>query len=301
VRNVSFKSKEQTLMEEFSKWGTVQEIVLPRKPNGHLKGFAFVQFQNHEAASLAVHNLNAKEIAGRMVAVDWALSKDKYEEFVSINSRSNEEHISTDEKKPNEDSEDDSEEDNEKDNEEDDKDSEGDDEKDNEEDNEDNEEDEKEQDDVNDGATLFIRNLSLDTERLALKKKFGRVKGVYIVRDHQTGKSRGSAFVQFENKSITEEVLQQTYSHIDYEFDVESHNLETNIILDGKSLIITRAVNKQKAQQFKQTSNTKEKIDKRNLYLAKEGVIMRNSPAAEGLAQSDITKRERSYKEKKRN
>jgi len=39
-------------------------------------------------------------------------------------------------------------------------------------------EDEKEQDDVNDGATLFIRNLSLDTERLALKKNLKSLEGL---------------------------------------------------------------------------------------------------------------------------
>jgi nucleolar protein 4 len=43
VRNLPWKIKEDTLLSLFSPHATVEEIIIPRNPNGQLKGFAFVQ------------------------------------------------------------------------------------------------------------------------------------------------------------------------------------------------------------------------------------------------------------------
>ena len=43
----------------------------------------------------------------------------------------------------------------------------------------------------------------------------------------------------------------------------------------------------------------REAKDKRNLYLAKEGLILPGSTAAEGLSNADLLKRQKAEKEKK--
>jgi len=81
VRNLPWKYREQELRELFTKFGTVHEINLPRKyDGGPLRGFGFVQMENLEATEKAVAALNGTEHHGRAIAVDWALSKDRFEE-----------------------------------------------------------------------------------------------------------------------------------------------------------------------------------------------------------------------------
>lgn len=42
-------------------------------------GYAFVQFTSYISAMKAVEGMNAKELKGRPVAVDWVVPKEKYE------------------------------------------------------------------------------------------------------------------------------------------------------------------------------------------------------------------------------
>ncbi|NXV24957.1 RBM28 protein, partial [Cepphus grylle] len=78
VRNLSFKCSEDDLKSLFSPFGTVLEVNIPKKTDGKMRGFAFVQFRNVPEASKALRAMNMKEIKGRPVAVDWAVAKDKY-------------------------------------------------------------------------------------------------------------------------------------------------------------------------------------------------------------------------------
>ncbi|NXO54949.1 RBM28 protein, partial [Aramus guarauna] len=78
VRNLSFKCSEDDLRSLFSPFGTVLEVNIPRKPDGKMRGFAFVQLRNMLEATKALRGMNMKEIKGRPVAVDWAVAKDKY-------------------------------------------------------------------------------------------------------------------------------------------------------------------------------------------------------------------------------
>jgi nucleolar protein 4 len=82
VRNLSFKCTEAILMEFFSLHGKVTEVNIPCSMKGKRKrkqGFAFVQFLDVFSAAKARQELNLKEILGRPIAVDWALSKEEYE------------------------------------------------------------------------------------------------------------------------------------------------------------------------------------------------------------------------------
>ncbi|XP_042563326.1 RNA-binding protein 28 isoform X2 [Clupea harengus] len=78
VRNLSFKCSEDDLRQFFAKYGTVLEASIPLKPDGKMRGFAFVQFKNIVEANKALRGTNLKEIKGRQVAVDWAIAKDKF-------------------------------------------------------------------------------------------------------------------------------------------------------------------------------------------------------------------------------
>ncbi|XP_069621535.1 RNA-binding protein 28 [Ranitomeya imitator] len=78
IRNLSFKCSEEDLKTHFSTFGSVMEVSIPKKPDGKMRGFAFVQFKNMLEASKALKGTNMKSIKDRTVAVDWAVAKDKY-------------------------------------------------------------------------------------------------------------------------------------------------------------------------------------------------------------------------------
>ncbi|XP_077196714.1 RNA-binding protein 28 isoform X2 [Paroedura picta] len=80
IRNLSFKCTEEDLKAAFAPFGTVLEASLPRKPDGKMRGFAFVQFKNVLEAGKALKGMNMQEIKGRPVAVDWAVPREKYQE-----------------------------------------------------------------------------------------------------------------------------------------------------------------------------------------------------------------------------
>ncbi|KAG0240799.1 RNA recognition motif-containing protein [Actinomortierella wolfii] len=81
VRNLPWKYRETELKDLFSKYGVVQEVNLPRKyEGGPLRGFGFIQMVSLDEAEKAITNLNGTEHHGRTIAVDWALSKDRFEE-----------------------------------------------------------------------------------------------------------------------------------------------------------------------------------------------------------------------------
>eukprot|EP00064_Thunnus_orientalis_P017045 superscaffoldBa00003519_g17119 len=64
IRNLSFKCSEEDLKQVFAKFGTVLEGKIPLKPDGKMRGFAFVQFKNVSEAAKALNAMNLKEIKG---------------------------------------------------------------------------------------------------------------------------------------------------------------------------------------------------------------------------------------------
>ncbi|CAO3628298.1 unnamed protein product [Cunninghamella echinulata] len=86
VRNLPWKYREQDLERVFGKHGKVTNVQLPRKyEGGPLRGFAFIQMETVEEAEKALESLNATEHVGRVIAVDWALSKDRYKQVEEEN------------------------------------------------------------------------------------------------------------------------------------------------------------------------------------------------------------------------
>uniref|UniRef100_T1JB90 RRM domain-containing protein n=1 Tax=Strigamia maritima TaxID=126957 RepID=T1JB90_STRMM len=78
IRNLSFKATEVDIKKMFSKYGKITEVSIPKKKDGKMYGFCFVQFFEMSSANTALAEMNSKKILGRPVAVDWALPKDKF-------------------------------------------------------------------------------------------------------------------------------------------------------------------------------------------------------------------------------
>lgn len=103
VRNLSFKTTELSLKKSFSRFGTVSDVSIPKKPDGKMRcvifvsdihrritfwvflynrGFGFVQMSSQKEVDAVLKGLNGKEIDGREIAVDVAIGKREYNSAV---------------------------------------------------------------------------------------------------------------------------------------------------------------------------------------------------------------------------
>ncbi|XP_051890152.1 RNA-binding protein 28 [Pristis pectinata] len=145
--------------------------------------------------------------------------------------------------------------------------------------------------DVHEGRTVFIRNLSFDTEEDSLGElleQFGDLKYVCIVIHHDTEHSKGCAFAQFVAKESAQKCVEAADNQC------ESGGLR----LDGRKLHVTIAVSREEAKKLRRKKSDKPS-GTRNLYLAREGLIRAGMKSAEGMSASDMTKRMR-FEELKR-
>ncbi|XP_072290729.1 RNA-binding protein 28 [Eucyclogobius newberryi] len=348
IRNLSFKCSEDDLRETFAEFGTVLDARIPLKPDGKMRGFAFVTFKNVSGASKALAAMNMKEIKGRPVAVDWAVAKDKYlstqpassaapgngveqetatKEPKTDSDSEEDEHIKKqqvmDKKKPSavkakvvkpnvpdqsddssEEEEDDSEEEGDDGGEEEEKsdcesedstteEGEDDDEEDDDLDDEDVDQKKKTNkkskkalpSDINEGRTIFIRNLSFDTEGEGLEEvllQYGELNYIKIVVHPDTEHSKGCGFAQFKTKDSADKCIAAAQD--------EAEN--GGIRVDGRKLLIVAAVTRDEASKLKD-SKKKVETGTRNMYLAREGLIRAGSKAAEGVPEADMAKRAR--------
>ncbi|KAI5274072.1 Rna-Binding Protein 28 [Manis pentadactyla] len=345
IRNLSFKCSEDDLKTTFAQYGAVLEVNIPRKPDGKMRGFAFVQFKNLLEAGKALKSTNMKEIKGRTVAVDWAVAKDKYKNTQSAS-------VPGEEKKPKAKYQLSKESGREEEVKEEEEEDVGAEEKGDEEEEEENKEPEvtkpvclqkraaeraataesSEEDtsdgdsdleerestdsgeelarhdtnaagqeiedvqvskkkkrklpsDVNEGKTVFIRNLSFDSEEEELGEllqQFGDLKYVRIVLHPDTEHSKGCAFAQFMTQEAAQKCLEAASP------ETEGSGLK----LDGRQLKVDLAVTRDEAAKLR-TKKVKKPTGTRNLYLAREGLIRAGTKAAEGVSPADMTKRER--------
>ncbi|XP_035521368.1 RNA-binding protein 28 isoform X2 [Morone saxatilis] len=362
IRNLSFKCSEDDLKQVCAKFGTVLEAKIPLKPDGKMRGFAFVMFKNVSEAAKALNALNLKEIKGRQVAVDWAVAKDQFiatqpsssagtKSTVAATAKQSDTESDTDEEdeektqaapeekkkkvtaKPavqqveesddeddskEQDSEeegddDDDDEDDQEEEEEEEMSQEGEDERDDDkssldsnddedesEEDEDDEEDESARkkaprkplpSDVKEGRTIFIRNLSFDTEEEGLEEvllQYGELNYVKICIHPDTEHSKGVAFAQFKTKEAADKCIAVAQD------EAESGGIR----VDGRKLLIAAAVTREDAAKLK-VDKVKVQTGTRNLYLAREGLIRAGTKAAEGVSETDMIKRTR-FEEVKR-
>lgn len=73
------QASEADLRQAFAPAGFVWELSLPRSASGRGRGFAFVGFTCKAHAERGIRLVNATVVAGRPVAVDWAVAKAQYD------------------------------------------------------------------------------------------------------------------------------------------------------------------------------------------------------------------------------
>lgn len=79
-----------------------------------------------------------------------------------------------------------------------------------------------------------------------------------------------------------------------------SSSLASRLVLHGRTINVARAVTRDTAGHLAEDNQrAREKGDKRNTYLMREGVIFPNSPAAAGLPLSEIEKRQGAFAARK--
>ncbi|WVQ83912.1 hypothetical protein IAT38_006056 [Cryptococcus sp. DSM 104549] len=371
IRNLSWDTTVHDLRATFLPFGPIHSIDLPTLPSKlppsadpskpapppRARGFAFVWFLAKADAEKAIEKVNGKVIKkpipaglhgkvgrdarprgeeeGRVVAVDWALSKEKWQEANKKDEGEKKEEGSESVSESGSDSESGSGSDEESDEE-----SESGSgsasgsgsEEESKEDEEEEEEDEEEDEPVKPklptvdvGSTLFIRNLPFETteqELNTLFRSFGPLRYAKITMDKFTGRSRGTGFVCFWNQEHADEAIQEA-ERVAQETGANamplggiapknpfalpsiltadpSSSLASRLVLHGRTLDVTRAVTRETASQMKEDGERqRQSSDKRNTYLMREGVIFPNSPAANGLPEAELEKRQASFNSRK--
>lgn len=235
IRNLpwSIKKPEQ-LSKLFMKYGKIKFTDLPND-HGKMKGFGFVTFRTKKHAEKAMEEMNGKEVDSRPIAVDWAVSKDEWDQQQAGEESDTEKDgkKSKSKKAKKEDESDDEEQyagmtEEQKDvakfmkkmeelDSEEDEDDEEDEQEDSDEDMDGSAEDENEEDDLEDddseeeeetppkrmtdnSTTVFVRNLPFKTTDESLKEhftKFGPVRYARVVMNKMIDKPAGTGFVCF--------------------------------------------------------------------------------------------------------
>lgn len=316
VRNLPFSiTRSSQLMDHFSPYGVVLDINVPTVENENTqwggrdamrgRGFAFVQFATRAEAEAAMAALNGTIVRTRPVAVDWALAKSVYDSLESGEKTSTGDGLVDIEGEEGEDvageegenvaGEEDEEIDIEHDSDDDD-----DAELDAEESNAStvanapDTEDEPSADDASASDTVFIRNLSYETDEDSLEEQLAErfnaeIEYCRIVRHPDTGASKGTAFVKFVDRRVAirmvkiaeqanapgaaqiqdlaETRTKRGFRSIVNDPDALIPGQEAGIVVDGRLLMVTFAVDRKEASNL----GRQRALDKIDSVLRAEG------------------------------
>jgi len=292
VRNVAFSATEEMLHRQFSSAGFVWDLHIPTGENGAMRGFAFVAYTARAHAELAIATLNGKVVAGRAIAVDWALSKKHYEAHFT--------HLATAEpaaaSEPPAPSA----------------------------------AEEAETDEAafmssvlasvvqaapseaapearllpstrlrvvlrrSDEAasapkvTVFAHNLPPECSVQDIRGALGQFDAALrcrLVVDKLTGRFKGTAFLEFGSIATADAAIERALS-------------DAGVVVCGRRAQLAMAVSKEEARSIGAGKAAGPARDRRNLYLAREGDILDGSAASVGVSQADMAKRRRAAEEK---
>ena len=78
VGNLPYSANQQTLMDTFSKCGTVETVnVISDRDTGQSKGFAFVEMSSKAEAQKVIQEFNGFSLDGREIKVNEAKPQEK--------------------------------------------------------------------------------------------------------------------------------------------------------------------------------------------------------------------------------
>ncbi|KAG0702628.1 hypothetical protein DFH29DRAFT_830161 [Suillus ampliporus] len=165
------------------------------------------------------------------------------------------------------------------------------------------------------GTTLFIRNIpfvATEDELRSLFRTFGALRYARITVDPETERSRGTGFACFWKKEVADKVIEQSeilraetmgtqppknpFTLPSILTPDPSSGVARSLVLHGRTLDVVRAVSRDEAGKLKEEGEKRrEKADKRNIYLLREGVILPNTPAASTIPPVELEKRTNSF------
>ncbi|EJS41385.1 nop4p [Saccharomyces arboricola H-6] len=293
IRNMPWSCRDPIKLKKiFGRYGTVVEATIPRKRDGKLCGFAFVTMKKISNCRIALENTKDLEIDGRKVAVDFAVQKNRWEDYKKTQPETKDESSSDSE------------------NEEDD----------NDEDKDDNEDGEEELDDDSkikeptkkaqnkkEDFSIFVRNVPYDATEESLAahfSKFGSVKYALPVIDKSTGLAKGTAFVAFKDQYTYNECIKNAPVAGSTSLLI-GDDVMPQYVYEGRVLSITPTLVREDAGRMAEKNAAKRKEalgkapgekDRRNLYLLNEGRVVEGSKMADLLTNTDMEIREKSYK-----
>lgn len=138
--------------------------------------------------------------------------------------------------------------------------------------------------------TIFISNLPFDIDNEEVKQRFsmfGKVQSFFPVLHQLTKRPRGTAFLKFDTTSAADAAV-----------SAANAAPGLGILMKGRTITVLKAMDKESAHKKGLEKIKNEVHDRRNLYLAKEGEILAEGPAAEGVSETDMKKRESLAKKK---
>jgi nucleolar protein 4 len=148
------------------------------------------------------------------------------------------------------------------------------------------------------GASVFVRGLALDVTKddvfLAMKS-YGYVVSTRLVVDKITGKSKGTAFVDYRYEDSAQKVVAACAKG--------RENSGPGVVIGGKKVDVDLALDSDGARKLAAEKGAAGLGpggvfgDRRNIYLSKEGAIPEDSAAWEDLSASDKAKRKRAVEE----
>ncbi|RKO98890.1 hypothetical protein CXG81DRAFT_15319, partial [Caulochytrium protostelioides] len=303
-------------------------ITIPDKTKeAKSRGFAFMAFATEELAKQAMETLNGRKLAGRMVAIDISVPKEQWQkeqeaakaaapaaaepapkvEKAGVDADTDADDVAMDVDEAHAtDAESEAEAENDED----------------EETASDADEDEAMKDDmapststvtkpatcndhvninVDNGTTVFVRNLSFETTREELAQAFscfGAVQYARMTLDRVTGNPKGTGFVAFADLSGVEQCIAA---------NAAAHTIYLKWKREQEALVSANPAESDrkgdtKPQKYKSLLTDialESEKDRRNVYLIREGVIFPNSDAAADTPPAELEKRQRNYAERK--
>ena len=295
IRNMPWSCRDPVKLKKiFGRYGTVVEATIPRKRDGKLCGFAFVTMKKISNCRIALENTKDLKIDGRKVAVDFAVQKNRWEDYKKAQPEMNDKD---DNESGNEDAEE----------------------------NHDDEEDENEEEDrqvdqasknkeskrkaqnKREDFSVFVRNVPYDATEESLAahfSKFGSVKYALPVIDKSTGLAKGTAFVAFKDQYTYNECIKNAPAAGSTSLLI-GDDVMPEYVYEGRVLSITPTLVREDAGRMAENNAAKRKEalgkapgekDRRNLYLLNEGRVVEGSKMADLLTNTDMEIREKSYK-----
>ncbi|KAF3435750.1 hypothetical protein FNV43_RR22842 [Rhamnella rubrinervis] len=134
--------------------------------------------------------------------------------------------------------------------------------------------------------TIFISNIPFDIDNEEVRQRFssfGEVQSFLPVLHQVTKRPRGTGFLKFKTADAAAAAA-----------SAANATSGLGIFLKGRQLKVLKALDKNSAHdmELKKAKEKSEDHDHRNLYLAKEGLVVEGTPAAEGVSASDMSKRQ---------